>query len=92
VDGAWYNYDPAPAEIMQRVARIEAVCASHNVLLRDAAIQFPLHHPCVVSMIPGGQAVDQVTDNRRAIDTAIPDALWADLKSNGLLRQDAPTP
>ena len=26
VPGAYYNYAPAPAEVMERVARIEAVC------------------------------------------------------------------
>ena len=33
VEGAYYNYAPAPAEIMDRVRRIEAVCARHGVRL-----------------------------------------------------------
>lgn len=92
VDGAKYNYDDAPPEIMDRVSNIEAVCKSHNVELIDAALRFPLHHPCVVSTIPGAQSVAEVESNASRIGTAVPDALWSDLKNQGLLRQDAPTP
>ena len=45
VPGAYYNYAPAPAEIMERVAGIEAVCNRHGVRLASAALQFPLGHP-----------------------------------------------
>jgi len=31
--GAFYNYDPAPPEIMERVKRIEAICERHGVKL-----------------------------------------------------------
>lgn len=88
--GAWYNYDPAPPEILQRVAQIEAVCEGHGVRLIEAALQFPLLHPCVVSVIPGGQSASEVESNRAIMDKAIPPALWQDLKAEGLLRQDAP--
>ncbi len=90
--GAWYNYDPAPPEILDRVTRIERVCASHGVPLIAAALQFPLHHPSVVSVIPGGQAAAEMRGNLEVLATPIPDALWRDLKSEGLLREDAPVP
>ena len=89
--GAFYNYDPAPQAILTQVARIEAVCARHAVRLVDAAFQFPLCHPAVVSVIPGGQGVGEVAANLTAANAAIPAALWADLKAAGLLRKDAPT-
>ena len=57
-----------------------------------AALQFPLHHPAVVSVIPGGQSPDEVRANLDVLETPIPPALWADLKAEGLLRPDAPTP
>ncbi len=91
-EGAHYNYDPAPAEILDRVRRIEAVCQSHGVRLVDAAFQFPLCHPAVLSVIPGGQAVAEMTSNLQAANAVIPAALWADLKADGLLLPDAPTP
>jgi len=90
--GAFYNYDPAPPEILDRVTRIEAVCTPHGVPLIAAALQFPLHHPSVVSTIPGGQAPAEVASNAEVLATLIPDALWRDLKAQGLLREDAPTP
>ncbi|MFI0843566.1 aldo/keto reductase [Mesorhizobium sp. IMUNJ 23232] len=89
--GAYYNYDAAPQDILDRVNRIEAVCKRHGVKLIEAALQFPLAHPSVVSLIPGGQWVAEVEGNRTILDVQIPPELWEDLKSEGLLRQDAPT-
>src|SRR5690554_4297836 len=60
VPGAYYNYDTAPQEILDRVSRIEAVCQRHGVRLIEAALRFPLKHPRVVSVIPGGQSAEQV--------------------------------
>jgi D-threo-aldose 1-dehydrogenase len=91
VPGAFYNYDVAPPEILDRVARIEAVCRTHDVPLIAAALQFPLHHESVVSVIPGGQSAAQVRSNFEVLSVAIPDVLWSDLKAEGLLRADAPT-
>ena len=88
--GAFYNYDPAPQHILDRVAKIEDVCKSHNVRMVDAAFQFPLCHPAVVSVIPGGQGVAEVDANVAAATAVIPPALWADLKAQGLLRTDVP--
>lgn len=92
VEGAHYNYSPASPEILDRVGRIEKVCAAHGTPLIAAALQFPLHHPSVVSVIPGAQSADQARANLKVFETPIPDALWSDLKSEGLLRQDAPIP
>ena len=92
VEGAYYFYDPAPPEILERTARIQAVCARHGVKLIEAALRFPLLHPAVISVIPGGQSPTQVLSNRAILDAAIPDALWAELKAEGLMRADAPTP
>ena len=90
--GAFYNYDPAPEAILDRVRRIEAVCTRHGVRLVDAAFRFPLHHPAVVSVIPGGQGMAEMESNLAAAAAEIPPALWADLKEEGLMRADAPTP
>jgi D-threo-aldose 1-dehydrogenase len=89
--GAHYNYSEAPQEILDKVARIEAVCRRHGVRLIEAALRFPLLHASVVSVIPGGQGVNEAKGNRAVYDTEIPDALWDDLKAEGLMRTDAPT-
>lgn len=90
--GAHFNYEIAPPEILENVSRIEAVCARHGTRLIDAAFRFPLCHPSVVSVIPGGQSVAEMDSNRQAASANIPDALWTDLRSEGMIRADAPTP
>jgi D-threo-aldose 1-dehydrogenase len=92
VEGATYNYRPAPPEIRARVARIEAVCRRHAVPLAAAALQFPLAHPAVRSVIPGARSADEVRTNLALLRVPIPVALWTDLRESGLLRADAPTP
>jgi len=91
-EGSTYFYKPAPAGIRERVAGIEAVCARHGVPMAAAALQFPLHHPCVVSTIPGAISRAEVRQGVAWMRMAIPDALWAELKQEGLLRADAPVP
>lgn len=92
VPGATYNYHPPTPAEAEHVRGIEAICARHGVPLAAAALQFPLHHPIVASVIPGGFRPDHVTRNIASMQHAIPDALWAELKHEGLLRADAPTP
>ncbi len=88
--GAFYNYSPAPQEVLDRVARIEAVCARHGTRLIEAALRFPLLNPLVVSVIPGGQSHREVEDNVALLRADPPQALWEDLKGEGLMRADAP--
>jgi len=85
-----YNYEAAPTEIVERVGRLRRVCAAHGVPLAAAALQFPLAHPAVLSVIPGIATPDQVTDATCWLNIVIPDALWSDLRGEGLIRADAP--
>jgi D-threo-aldose 1-dehydrogenase len=90
--GAMYNYDPAPKDIIERVKKLEAVCKAHKVKLAEAALRFPLHHPCVVSVIPGGVSPKEVALNAKTMNVKLPKALWKDLKAQGLLHPNAPVP
>jgi len=90
--GAKYNYAPAPADVMQKVARIEAVCAAHDVPLPAAALQFVVAHPAVPAFIAGTRTVAQLRQNLAWFSHPIPPDFWAELKATGLLRPDAPTP
>ena len=92
VDGAKYNYAPAPAEIMDRVRKIEAVCADHNVPLAAAALQFVVAHPAIPSFIAGTRTVEQLEKNLAWFSYPIPADFWAELKFKGLLSEAAPTP
>lgn len=90
--GAKYNYAPAPVEIMDRVAKIEAVCAEYSVPLPAAALQFVVAHPAVPSFCAGTRTVQQLEQNLAWFQHPIPAAFWQSLKDKGLLREDAPTP
>jgi D-threo-aldose 1-dehydrogenase len=87
-----WNYAPAPAEIVDRVKRIQAICDAHNVPLPAAAFQFPLAHPAVCAIIPGPRSAAEFNENVPLFTHPIPGALWSDLKTAGLVRQDAPVP
>lgn len=92
VPGAKYNYSPAPPSIMEKVRKIETVCAEYKVPLPAAALQFLLAHPAIASHVPGTRTVEQMEQNIAWVSHPIVPALWQDLKNKGLLRHDAPVP
>src|SRR5205823_4778876 len=51
--GAHYNYRDAPAGLIDRAQKVRDVCGRHGVPLRAAAIQFPLGHPAVQTVVVG---------------------------------------
>jgi len=92
VEGARFDYAPATESMLRRVRDLENVCVAHNTPLIAAALQFPLGHPAVKSVIPGASNPDEVRQNVEIFETPIPAALWSDLKSQGFVRGDAPLP
>ncbi len=90
--GALYAYQPAERDVLERTRRIEAVCGHHDVPLAAAALQFPLHHPAVASVIPGPDSPAQVRANLEHMRREIPADLWAELKSERLIDRATPTP
>jgi D-threo-aldose 1-dehydrogenase len=92
VPGAYYNYAPAKPDIIERVRKIEAVCRRHRVTLASAALQFPLTHPAVCSVIPGARTAAEVRRNIATIEAPIPRDLWAELKRERLIADEAPVP
>ena len=79
---------------MARSARsgLKAVCDRHDVPLRAAAIQFPLAHPAVASIAAGVRTADHLDEYPAFMRLPIPAELWSDLRAEGLIRDDAPTP
>lgn len=92
VDGAKYNYAPAPAAVMDKVAKIEAVCRDFNVPLAAAALQFVVAHPAIPSFCAGTRTVEQLEQNLAWFSHPIPGEFWVELKKRQLLREDAPVP
>ncbi len=89
---AHYNYLPPPADVLTRVRRIEAVCQSHDIPIAAAALQFVLAHPAVATVVPGSRSRAEAIQNAAWAAMPISPSLWRDLKSEGLLRADAPVP
>ena len=89
---ATYNYGAVPPEIAQRAAALHEACSRHGVPLPAAALQFPLAHPVVASVIPGARNADEVASHWQWARLKIPSALWEDLRARGLLHAEAPVP
>jgi D-threo-aldose 1-dehydrogenase len=90
--GTTYNYAQAPPDRIARVRALDAVCRAHDTALAAAALQFPAAHPAVVDVAPGVQTLAELAQNVALFDSAIPGALWDDLKREGLLPRHAPVP
>jgi D-threo-aldose 1-dehydrogenase len=84
---------PAGAQaIVERTRALEAVCARHGVPLAAAALQFPLHHPAVASVVVGHEQASEVARNLALLEQPIPTALWSELKDQALIPREAPMP
>ncbi|UCF94925.1 MAG: aldo/keto reductase [Desulfobacterales bacterium] len=92
VEGAHYNYAPAPPAIIAKTQRIEEVCARHGVPLKAAALQFPFGHPSVVANIPGTSHRARFNENLALMTQRIPADFWAELKAEKLLAERTPVP
>jgi D-threo-aldose 1-dehydrogenase len=92
VAGANYDYVPAAADVLAKAAAIRSVCARHGVPLAAAAVQFPLAHPCVCTVLIGPRTVEELEMDLALFDVEIPPQLWTDLRRAGLLGDDVPTP
>ncbi len=91
-DNVTFNYQPAERSVIDKAAAIKTVCDRHGVPLAVAAVQFPLHHPAVAAVVIGPRAPEHVVDNDEAMRYPVPDDLWAELKHERLLPEEAPTP
>jgi len=90
--GSRFNYVTAPDAVVERARRLAAVCARHDVPLRAAAIQFPLAHPAVRSLIAGVRRIDHLDEYPALMRRPIPADLWTELRAEGLIPDEAPVP
>jgi len=80
-----YEYGSAPAKLLQKAHDISELCQSYGVELPAAALQFPLRHPAVISVVAGATNRTQIEANVAHMQHAIPEALWDELHNRGLL-------
>jgi D-threo-aldose 1-dehydrogenase len=85
VDGAHYNYAPAPQGIKDQTARIQAVCARYDVPLATAALQYPAQSDFVSSTLIGTSKTGSLLRNIQQYHVPLPPALWKDLRAEGLI-------
>jgi D-threo-aldose 1-dehydrogenase len=88
----YYNYEPAPQDVIEKVRKIEGVCDRYSVPLAAAALQFPLAHKLVASVIPGLDSPPRVSQTLALYRHKIPAELWQELRHEKLIRPDAPIP
>lgn len=92
VGGDHFDYGAIPVEIAEKVGAMTRVCDAHGVPLPAAALKFPLAHPVVKSTIPGPRTPVEFAQILDWWRHPIPAGLWSDLKTEGLLHPDCPTP
>jgi len=90
--GSRFNYSEAAPAVVERAARLAAVCERYGVPLKAAAVQFPLAHPAVATVLAGARSVEHLDEFPRLLAQPIPADLWAELRHEGLLPADVPTP
>jgi D-threo-aldose 1-dehydrogenase len=90
--GARFDYRPAPPGIIERARRIGQICERHGVPLRAAAMQFPLAHPAVVSLVAGVRSTEHLDEYPALLRFPIPADMWVDLRAEGLVVETAPVP
>ncbi|WP_037886356.1 aldo/keto reductase [Streptomyces sp. NRRL S-646] len=88
-EGMKYDYADAPPALVARARTIADVCEAHGTSLPAAAIAFPHTHPSIINVTLGMRTAEQVGRNVELHDQRVPDALWDDLRTQGLIRSDA---
>ncbi len=92
IPGAKYNYEDAPAEIMAKAGRLQAVTQRHGVPLQVAALHFARSHPAIASVVIGSANSAEAEENRAIWDVETPAAMWQELHDSGLIEARAPLP
>jgi D-threo-aldose 1-dehydrogenase len=77
--GTTWRYRPIPTEIAARIAGLRDICRDHRIPLQAAALQFPLQHPAVASVIVGMRSAGEVGQNVAFLRYPVPDGFWARL-------------
>lgn len=90
VEGAYYHHSHANEEILQRVRLIQRICDTHTTPMQAVALQFPLKHPAITSVVVGAATRDEIRNNSHYLQYNIPNALWAELKSEKIIPESAP--
>jgi D-threo-aldose 1-dehydrogenase len=87
-----YNYGPdLPEEFIEKRTRLADIAGKHRVDLRTAALQFSAMPDVAAALIVGARSAEQILEDVESMTVHIPEEFWAELKSENLISQNAPT-
>lgn len=92
VGGKHFEYQPASAAMLDKVAKIHALAQQYHVDIKAAALQFPLANPLVAAVIPGASRPSRIIEDTQAVNAVIPPAFWQAMKEQGFIHPNAPIP
>ena len=78
-DDAHFNYGPAGPALLDRARGLARICTAHGVDLPTVAVQFPLRHPAVVSVVSGMRTAAQAETTLAHLTTPVPGDLWSEV-------------
>jgi D-threo-aldose 1-dehydrogenase len=90
--GTRFDYQPARQELLAKAQHIDEICTRYGIPLKAAALQFPMAHPAVTSILTGSTHAEEINENLRLVQIPIPASFWSDLQSKGLLTPEVPHP
>ncbi|AQA10532.1 aldo/keto reductase [Streptomyces malaysiensis] len=90
--GTHFEYQEAPAHIIEKVERIKELAERHGISVKAAALQFALAHPATAAVIPGATRPSRIAEDVAALGETIPAAFWTELRDAGLVSPQAPLP
>jgi D-threo-aldose 1-dehydrogenase len=82
---AHYDYGAVPAETLAHARRLAECCREFGVELPAAALQYPLRHPLVATVVVGTSRPEAVRENALRMAADIPEGLWTELEARGLI-------
>ncbi|MFD7586462.1 aldo/keto reductase [Kitasatospora sp. NPDC059811] len=90
--GTHFEYQEAPAHIVERVTRLKDLAAEHGVSIKAAALQFSLAHPVTAAVVAGATKPSRIAEDQAALNETVPAAFWQELRSADLVSPAAPLP
>ncbi|MFJ5927792.1 aldo/keto reductase, partial [Kitasatospora sp. NPDC092948] len=90
--GTHFEYQEAPAHVIERVTRIKDLAAKHGVTIKAAALQFSLAHPATAAVVAGATRPSRIAEDISALNETVPAAFWHDLRAADLVGPAAPLP
>jgi D-threo-aldose 1-dehydrogenase len=91
--GGMFQYRPCYDDsLIERALRIKAICERHGISIKAAAVQFPMGHPAVASVVMGAGSPSHASELIDLFELPIPDSMWDELLSEGLLPAGVPVP